>query len=81
MTRFPILRSGMCLLTCLIGTTGASAPTDADGLARFRDIYKELVETNTTLSVGDCTLAARRMGARLKAAGDSDPDDRACGCH
>jgi len=35
----------------------------------FRALYKELVETNTTLSAGDCTLAARRMAAHLKTAG------------
>ena len=38
----------------------------------FRALYKELVETNTTLSSGSCTLAAERMGARLKAAGIPD---------
>ncbi len=42
--------------------------------AAFRAIYKELVETNTALSVGSCTLAAERMGARLKAAGFADAD-------
>ena len=35
----------------------------------FRGLYKELVETNTTLSAGSCTLAAERMAARLRAAG------------
>jgi acetylornithine deacetylase/succinyl-diaminopimelate desuccinylase-like protein len=45
-------------------------------LQRFREIYKELVETNTTLSAGDCTLAANRMAARLKAAGYPDADLR-----
>jgi acetylornithine deacetylase/succinyl-diaminopimelate desuccinylase-like protein len=40
----------------------------------FRALYKELVETNTTLSVGSCTLAAERMAAHLKAAGYSDKD-------
>jgi acetylornithine deacetylase/succinyl-diaminopimelate desuccinylase-like protein len=39
---------------------------------RFREIYKELVETNTSLSVGSCTDAAAKMGARLKAAGFTD---------
>ena len=42
--------------------------------AAFRDLYKELVETNTTQSSGSCTLAAERMAARLKAAGYSDSD-------
>ena len=41
---------------------------------KFREIYKELVETNTTLSAGSCTLAAQRMGARLKAAGFANSD-------
>lgn len=40
--------------------------------AEFRGLYKELVETNTTLSEGSCTLAAERMAARLKAAGMKD---------
>ena len=42
--------------------------------AGFRSLYKELVETNTTLSAGSCTLAAERMAARLKAAGFKDAD-------
>ncbi len=42
--------------------------------AAFRDLYKELVETNTTQSSGSCTLAAERMAARLKAAGYADSD-------
>lgn len=40
----------------------------------FRALYKELVETNTTLSSGSCTLAAERMAAHLKAAGYSESD-------
>ncbi len=40
----------------------------------FRALYKELVETNTTASVGSCTLAAERMAAHLKAAGFPDSD-------
>ena len=37
--------------------------------AEFWELYEELVETNTTLSSGSCTLAAERMAARLRAAG------------
>jgi acetylornithine deacetylase/succinyl-diaminopimelate desuccinylase-like protein len=44
------------------------------GEARFRELYKELIETNTTLSAGNCTLAAERMAARLKAAGMAQGD-------
>jgi len=43
-------------------------------LARFRSLYKELVEINTTQSVGDCTHAANAMAARLKAAGFAPGD-------
>jgi acetylornithine deacetylase/succinyl-diaminopimelate desuccinylase-like protein len=38
----------------------------------FRALYKELVETNTTLSSGSCTLGAERMAAALRAAGMAD---------
>ena len=40
----------------------------------FRALYKELVETNTTVSTGSCNLAAERMATRLKAAGYTDAD-------
>jgi len=53
----------------------AAPPQDTPaGEQRFRELYKELVETNTSLSVGSCTLAADRMAARLKAAGFPDSD-------
>jgi len=41
---------------------------------KFRALYKELVETNTSLSSGSCTLAAQKMAAHLKAAGYPDSD-------
>jgi acetylornithine deacetylase/succinyl-diaminopimelate desuccinylase-like protein len=47
-------------------------PAQRPDQARFRAIYKELVETNTALSAGDCTLAAKRMAAHLKSAGYPD---------
>jgi acetylornithine deacetylase/succinyl-diaminopimelate desuccinylase-like protein len=40
----------------------------------FRALYKELVETNTTQSVGSCTLAAEQIAAHLKSAGFADQD-------
>ncbi|NMN07292.1 acetylornithine deacetylase/succinyl-diaminopimelate desuccinylase-like protein [Novosphingobium sp. SG916] len=59
-----------------MATTAAAqaAPAAApdSGEAQFRAIYKELVETNTTVSTGSCTLAAERMAAHLKAAGYAD---------
>src|SRR5712692_2297189 len=41
---------------------------------RFHGIYKELVETNTTHSAGDTTLAAQRMAKHLKDAGFDEAD-------
>ena len=40
----------------------------------FFALYKELVETNTTLSAGSCTAAAERIAAHLRAAGFEDKD-------
>jgi acetylornithine deacetylase/succinyl-diaminopimelate desuccinylase-like protein len=40
----------------------------------FFALYKELVETNTTLSAGNCTAAAERIATHLKAAGFEDKD-------
>ena len=68
-------KKAFLLLLLLAATTGAPAqvsqPLRPDQAA-FREIFKELVETNTTLSSGSCTLAAERMAARLKAAGFTD---------
>ncbi|HEX3949914.1 MAG TPA: M20/M25/M40 family metallo-hydrolase [Steroidobacteraceae bacterium] len=56
-------------------SASAVPPQDSPaGEQHFRELYKELVETNTTLSAGSCTLAAERMAARLKAAGFPDGD-------
>src|SRR5260221_592802 len=49
-----------------------NAPTPAQ--RELREIYKELVETNTTDSAGSCTGAAEAMAARLKAGGLPGPD-------
>jgi acetylornithine deacetylase/succinyl-diaminopimelate desuccinylase-like protein len=46
----------------------------SNGEAQFRALYQELIETNTSLSAGSCTLAAERMAAHLKAAGFADAD-------
>jgi acetylornithine deacetylase/succinyl-diaminopimelate desuccinylase-like protein len=62
-------------LTSGLGLAGAATAADLrPDQVRFREIYKELVETNTSLSVGSCTLAAAKMGARLKSAGFTDAD-------
>jgi len=42
--------------------------------AAFRDIYRELVEINTTDSVGDTLVAAQAMAARLRSGGMPEAD-------
>src|SRR5215470_13459769 len=44
-----------------------------------RDIYRELIEINTTDSNGDTTKAATAMAVRLKAAGLPDSDIQVLG--
>ncbi|MFL6862780.1 MAG: M20/M25/M40 family metallo-hydrolase [Allosphingosinicella sp.] len=58
----------------LLASAAVPALAQSADEAAFRATYKELVETNTTLSSGSCTLAAERMAARLKAAGFPDAD-------
>jgi acetylornithine deacetylase/succinyl-diaminopimelate desuccinylase-like protein len=52
----------------------AAMPALRPDQVAFLALYKELVETNTTLSAGSCTLAAERMAAHLKEAGYADED-------
>jgi acetylornithine deacetylase/succinyl-diaminopimelate desuccinylase-like protein len=51
-----------------------AAAQDRPDQRAFFELYKELVETNTTLSVGDCTRASAQIAARLKRAGFADRD-------
>ncbi len=71
-------RMWRCVTAMAVTLASTSFPVGAQTLrpdqAKFHEIYKELVETNTTLSSGSCTLAASRMAARLKAAGYPDAD-------
>jgi acetylornithine deacetylase/succinyl-diaminopimelate desuccinylase-like protein len=53
----------------LAGLAAAGADELSPKLQAFRDIYKELVEINTTDSAGDTVRAAEAMAARLKAGG------------
>ena len=59
------------LLSGIAAAQGAPLRPDQ---ARFREVYRELVETDTTMSAGSCTLAAQRMAARLQAAGFADAE-------
>jgi acetylornithine deacetylase/succinyl-diaminopimelate desuccinylase-like protein len=69
MLQTPTVRATFALLFFAIATTAAAGPKSRAGEPEFRALYKELVETDTTLSNGSCTLAAERMAVRLKSAG------------
>ena len=69
--------SMLALAACATSPTDSVTTASTDpraGEAEFRALYKELIETNTTLSVGSCTLASERMKARLLAAGYPQTD-------
>src|SRR3569623_2560990 len=74
------LVSALALMASGVVPAAAQAQPQAPGMrpdqVEFRALYKELVETNTTLSAGSCTLAAERMAAHLTAAGFPDSDLR-----
>jgi len=63
----------MLLAAAFIAAPAASQEMRPDQVA-FRALYKELVETNTTLSAGSCTEAAAKLAVHLKAAGFNDAD-------
>ncbi|GGB24325.1 peptidase M20 [Sphingomonas metalli] len=58
----------------LIGMAIPAAAQDRPDQKAFLEIYRELVETDTSLSAGSCTRAATQVAARLKAAGFADAD-------
>ena len=64
----------LALGAMIIGAGSAMAADLRPDQRAFRDLYKELVETNTTQSSGSCTQAAAQLAARLKAAGYPDSD-------
>jgi acetylornithine deacetylase/succinyl-diaminopimelate desuccinylase-like protein len=61
-------------ILALAATAATASAQDRPDQKAYLALYKELVETNTTLSSGSCTTAAAQIGARLKAAGFADAD-------
>jgi len=77
------LALGICLLAAGAATLSADLRASKQtaeskqaraGEAQFRDLYKELVEIDTSLSSGSCTQAVNAMKARLLAVGYTDPE-------
>jgi acetylornithine deacetylase/succinyl-diaminopimelate desuccinylase-like protein len=70
------LRTIACLLPLLIASTlhAQSAQLPAGDKSLAREIFQQLVETNTTDSIGSTTLAADAMRKRLLEAGFPESD-------
>ena len=67
-----VFRSTAIAVSLSLVSAAHAAPDS--GERQFRELYQELIETNTTLSSGSCTVAAERMAARLAAAGFPEAD-------
>jgi acetylornithine deacetylase/succinyl-diaminopimelate desuccinylase-like protein len=66
-------KSGIALALALASTTSLAQPASLSSeRAEFRSLFKELVETDTSITTGSCTVATERMAARLRAAGFKD---------
>ena len=66
----------LLLAATLFSATAANAQyaSQQPGEAEFRSLYKEMVETDTSLTTGSCTALADKLAVRFKAAGFSDAD-------
>jgi acetylornithine deacetylase/succinyl-diaminopimelate desuccinylase-like protein len=70
---FSAIGLAITMQTAAIAQEAPMTPLRPDQVT-FLTLYKELVETNTTLSAGSCTTASERIAAHLRSAGYSDQD-------
>jgi acetylornithine deacetylase/succinyl-diaminopimelate desuccinylase-like protein len=68
-TLFLGLGCAVAMTAACWGAPSAPASAPAPDETAFRALYKQLIEINTTRSVGSCTQAAEAMRAHLAAAG------------
>ena len=88
-TTCPNLAARIAAMAAGLLISGMLAPQDSSFGAESllphqqlaREIYKELIEINTTNSVGDNTKAAEAMAARLRAAGFPEEEIHVLGPH
>lgn len=67
-------RSYVFTAALLLASAGAGAQPLRPDQKAFLEIYRELVETDTSAATGNCTLAAQQMRSRLRAAGYSEAE-------
>src|SRR5499426_2881209 len=66
-------------LSAALAQTGPAGLSAGQRLAR--EIFQQLIEINTTDSIGDCAAAANAMAGRLKSAGFPEEDMKVLGPH
>jgi len=80
LTKMPLASFGVALaLSAALAQTRSTEFSAGQHLAR--EIFQQLIEINTTDSVGDCTAAANAMAERLKTAGFPNEDVKVLGPH
>lgn len=67
----PMIAMATALILISSGARAAEPMPDKGQLA-FRELYKELVETDTSVSTGSCTALAEKIAVRFRAAGFAD---------
>ncbi|HSI19339.1 MAG TPA: M20/M25/M40 family metallo-hydrolase, partial [Sphingomonas sp.] len=65
--------AGIAALTLPLAAHAQSTPLTADE-TRFRDLYRELVETDTSATTGSCTALADKVERHLRESGYGDAD-------
>ena len=68
-TRSAFATATIAGIVAIASLAQVQAQTPSPDETAFRDLYRQLIEINTTRSVGSCTAAAEAMRARLLAAG------------
>ena len=53
----------------LMSGSALAAPAPTPSEARFRAVFKEMIETDTSAASGDCTLLSKKIQTRMVAAG------------
>jgi acetylornithine deacetylase/succinyl-diaminopimelate desuccinylase-like protein len=74
MSRNGFVPRAIAFLVAMLAAGHAAAEGLTAAQQRAHDIYKELVEIDTTTATGDTKRAAEAMAARLKVAGFPDSD-------
>ncbi len=70
----------LLLATALFASSAFASAANAQYVSKqpgepaFRALFKEMVETDTSVTTGSCTAAAEKLAVRFKAAGYADAD-------